>query len=243
MQPEKTYTLPEGRTLNIYHDADARLEDDSFAIHIFTWHPRYQIGKHIDRPDSGLEFIGAQVLAVQNAIKQDTPWNALDRAFTRLSNCKTEQQFRERQAAVARAMNTVCVIGPLYMYEHSGVAVSTKPFNDRWDSGQVGFVFYLKEDSFTTGELRRWTAKKQKAALATIEANVYMLDCYLRGDTWGYEVSDGESCWGFLGDGIIESGIFDCMTDEDQEHLITTKQVTLSEKEMRDWKKRRKAHA
>lgn len=30
---------------------------------------------------------------------------------------------------------------PLYMLDHSGITLSTSPFNDRWDSGQVGFVF------------------------------------------------------------------------------------------------------
>src|SRR5574344_2168297 len=30
---------------------------------------------------------------------------------------------------------------PVYAYVHSGVALSTLPFGDPWDSGQSGFVF------------------------------------------------------------------------------------------------------
>lgn len=30
----------------------------------------------------------------------------------------------------------------LYMYSHSGVCLSLSPFNDRWDSGQIGFIVF-----------------------------------------------------------------------------------------------------
>jgi len=33
------------------------------------------------------------------------------------------------------------IIEPLFAYIHSGVVLSTTPFSDSWDSGQVGFVF------------------------------------------------------------------------------------------------------
>jgi hypothetical protein len=31
-------------------------------------------------------------------------------------------------------------VTPVYMYEHSGVALKTTSFGDKWDSGQVGFA-------------------------------------------------------------------------------------------------------
>ena len=31
-------------------------------------------------------------------------------------------------------------VTPVYMYEHSGIALKTTSFGDRWDSGQVGFA-------------------------------------------------------------------------------------------------------
>ena len=36
-------------------------------------------------------------------------------------------------------------ITPIYMYEHSGITISTKPFGDVWDSGQVGYIYTTKE--------------------------------------------------------------------------------------------------
>lgn len=35
------------------------------------------------------------------------------------------------------------VLLPVFKFEHSGVAYSTVPFGDRWDSGQVGFIYAL----------------------------------------------------------------------------------------------------
>ena len=35
---------------------------------------------------------------------------------------------------------------PVYMYEHSQVALSTEPFSCSWDSGQVGYIFVSYED-------------------------------------------------------------------------------------------------
>lgn len=37
------------------------------------------------------------------------------------------------------------IIKPLYLYDHSGITISTSPFNDPLDSGQIGFVFIPKE--------------------------------------------------------------------------------------------------
>ena len=36
------------------------------------------------------------------------------------------------------------VILPLFLYDHSGITISTTPFSCNWDSGQVGFIFVSK---------------------------------------------------------------------------------------------------
>jgi hypothetical protein len=35
---------------------------------------------------------------------------------------------------------------PLYLYDHSGITMSYKPFGCRWDSGQVGFIYMTAQD-------------------------------------------------------------------------------------------------
>ena len=32
------------------------------------------------------------------------------------------------------------------MFDHSGRALSLTPFGDKWDSGQIGYVYITKED-------------------------------------------------------------------------------------------------
>lgn len=50
------------------------------------------------------------------------------------------------------------IILPLYLYDHSGITISTSPFGCQWDSGQVGFIYcskkrFLKETGYTKDEL------------------------------------------------------------------------------------------
>ena len=42
--------------------------------------------------------------------------------------------------------NEVYCILPVYLYDHSGIALSTTPFNDEFDSGQVGYIYCTVQD-------------------------------------------------------------------------------------------------
>ena len=72
---------------------------------------------------------------------------------------------------------------PLYMYAHSGVALSISrqgQFSDPWDSGQVGFICINHKEL------------KNNRATTSIEAAkgyVETWNQYLSGDVWGYIVS------------------------------------------------------
>ena len=39
----------------------------------------------------------------------------------------------------------VAVILPLYLYDHSGITISTGMFSCPWDSGQIGFIYVSKQ--------------------------------------------------------------------------------------------------
>ena len=91
------------------------------------------------------------------------------------------------------------VILPLYLYDHSGITMSTKPFSCRWDSGQVGWIYVTHED--IVKEFGHLDIEKTKK---TLEKEVKEYDQYLTDDVYGYvlENKDGEvidSCWGFYG--------------------------------------------
>ena len=97
------------------------------------------------------------------------------------------------------------VILPLYLYDHSGLSISCShsyPYNDRWDAGQVGWI-YAGHDKIKKeyGAVNEKTLKQAKQLLIS-ETETY--DNYLRGECYGYVIEkDGEevdSCWGFMGD-------------------------------------------
>lgn len=96
----------------------------------------------------------------------------------------------------------VAVILPLYMYDHSGITISTNPFSCPWDSGQIGWIFATKEDIRKEFGVKRVSKKMIERAEEILLAEVEIYDSYLRGEVYGYIVEDKEgnvidSCWGF----------------------------------------------
>ncbi len=97
------------------------------------------------------------------------------------------------------------VILPLYLYDHSGITISCShsyPYNDRWDSGQVGWTYAShKEIAREYGKLDKETIDRAENTLIA-ETNTY--DSYLRGECYGYTIEKDDevvdSCWGYLGD-------------------------------------------
>jgi hypothetical protein len=86
---------------------------------------------------------------------------------------------------------------PLYLYDHSGLSMSTSGFHCGWDSGRVGFIY-------TTAKRVAEMGVAEENIEQQLEAEVKVYDQYLQGDVWGYiiEDEDGEqldSCWGFYG--------------------------------------------
>ena len=106
------------------------------------------------------------------------------------------------------------IILPLYLYDHSGITISTSPFSCRWDSGQIGFIFVSKEKLRKEYNVKRITKKEIERATKILLAEVETYDLYLRGEVYGYTLlnENGEiedSCWGFIGSDIETNGILD----------------------------------
>lgn len=96
---------------------------------------------------------------------------------------------------------------PLYLYDHSGITMSTGRFSCPWDSGQVGFIFMTKAkalEAFCKPAGSKLSASLKKRAFAFMESDVAVYDQYLTGDVWGYVIEDEngdtlESLWGMYG--------------------------------------------
>ena len=69
---------------------------------------------------------------------------------------------------------------PLYLYDHSGITISTSPFSCVWDSGRVGLIYMTKAEVEEVGGEQR--------ALEILEGEVKEYDQYLTGDVWCYDI-------------------------------------------------------
>lgn len=115
---------------------------------------------------------------------------------------------------------------PLYLFEHSGITMSTASFNDCWDSGQVGWIYTDKETILSQryklknskGNLIKITKRNWKeAAYQNLKKEVKVYNMYLQGEVYGIiieeydtdfeEFDEIDSCWGFYDDSYDEEEI------------------------------------
>ena len=98
----------------------------------------------------------------------------------------------------------IAVILPLYLYDHSGLAMNTTGFHCPWDSGQVGYIYATLEDIRAECGVARVSAKRRMQVADHLRQEVAIYHDYLAGNVYGYLVEqDGDeidSCWGFIGD-------------------------------------------
>lgn len=79
------------------------------------------------------------------------------------------------------------VIIPLYLYDHSGIAMKTYPSGNRWDSGQVGFIFVSEDkirEEFSIANNDNITDEIIENAKKILEGEVVLYNYYLSGDVY-----------------------------------------------------------
>lgn len=104
---------------------------------------------------------------------------------------------------------TYLVSLPLWLYDHSGITISCGdreyPYNDRWDSGLVGWIVYARQKD--DGE--DW----RERAFDRMRAEVEEYDQYLQGEVYGFTLYENgeeiDSCWGYYGGDLAKNGILD----------------------------------
>lgn len=161
-----------------------RKEFDCYVGRIICWHRRYNLS------DDG------------EPEKFPTP--------ERFEEWRTQQKPGEPLDPEARGL----LLLPLYLYDHSGITISTGPFSCPHDSGQVGYIYATAEaiakawgterDEERAKQGKRLRRKLYKKAEEALRAEIEEFDQYLTGDVYGYVLRDDtgevvDSCWGFYG--------------------------------------------
>lgn len=167
-----------GHQIIIYHDADPQnpREGDCFGTMICR-HRRYNLGDDHDFHNAR-EFL------------------------TDLVSCCDETELpNDRLLEMAQ---TKAVILPVYLFDHSGLAMNTTGFHCSWDSGQVGFIYVRLEDVRQAFNITRVSKQTRKRAEDALRCEIAAYHDYISGNTYGYTVEyEGEiidSCWDFGGD-------------------------------------------
>lgn len=167
-----------GATIKIYFDSDAdspRAWDNLGTM--VCGHSRYNLGDD-NRFESARDFL-IDLLGLSD-------------------ECDLDVETLEHRA------RAIAVILPLYLYDHSGLAINTTGFHCPLDSGQVGYVYATLEDIRSEYGVARVSAKRRMQVADQLRQEVATYHDYLSGNVYGYVVEqDGEevdSCWGFIGE-------------------------------------------
>lgn len=87
---------------------------------------------------------------------------------------------------------------PVYMLDHSGWSVSTKPFGDPWDSGQLGWIYTPKDvlDGIIEHRVKNGDTKEEiiEEMSQYLSQEIEALDRFLRGDIYYYSASQKVRC-------------------------------------------------
>lgn len=170
---------------------DSPREWDNMGVMV-CWHHRYNLGDN-----DGLS----------------TLWSDL-RASKAYKDSWEDYEWRDPSDLHEMAVKAGFLIQELYLYDHSGIAMSTSPFSCRWDSGQVGFIYTTREAIRDNYGITRITKKFYDRAMKILESEVDVYDQYLQGDVYGFVVEDAfgehiDSCCGFFGSDIEKNGMVD----------------------------------
>ena len=179
-------------TIHIQSDSDSGespREWDNAGVMV-CWHNRYNLGDQ--QPRQNLSEWLPQFMCSNCEKLSDHEYNDAD-------NLSMGQ--------VWDAINREFIFLPLYLYDHSGISISTSSFNGRaqhaeWDSGQIGYIYISKKQAVKEWGNKLFTKKLEEKTVNYLVNEVKIYDDYLTGNIYGFIIEDqnGEeldSCWGF----------------------------------------------
>ena len=164
------------------------------------WHTGYRLGDKQIKEQYQLDLILIDILDEKFGFSDEQRYNIMEYAST-------------EKLLEAIYKHTKTVILPLYLYDHSGISISTSTSKYRimdgagWDWGQCGMIYAtekkIKEET-GVNEIDETVIEKTKQIL---KGEVEDYDLYLRGESYYIRLyekdkpdEDIESCGGFMAD-------------------------------------------
>ena len=122
---------------------------------------------------------------------------------------------KERDACILGELSEDYVFLPLYLLDHSGLSMSTTPFGDYWDSGQVGWIYASK--ATVIEEYGEWSEENIEKVKEFMKGEVSTYDDYLRGENYIYDIIDDST--GEVIDGGVWTGDLEDLKEDAREMM------------------------
>jgi hypothetical protein len=209
---------------------------------MLCWHDRYHLGDNAE--DVKRDTVEATLLTI---IAGEDPkfeerlavWKMAEYELRSISKLEGDAFWQasgkldeEETERVQKKFASIAYVLPLFLYDHSGITMSTSRFGCPWDSGQVGFIYVLKSKIRAEYASEKSKPPRKKTILSMLEGEVALYDKCLTNDVYGFIVQkferkfelpdetidiqdddldweDGDSCWGFYGHDIKNNGMLD----------------------------------
>lgn len=203
-----------GLDIKIYQDSNPinPRRDDIYTI--VTWHKRYNIGDEQPRvsPEEFFEQLAEECdPSVHRRIeywRNGKGYSMISKSVPKMDDSLRSFQWidnkiEERvQKIIQKVLDKYLYIYPIYMYDHSGITLSLSPYNDYWDSGQLGYI-YGEKKNFPKIDPYKY-----------MEKEIETLDRYINGDIYYYLIEDKDgndigSCGGFYGSNWETNGLLE----------------------------------
>lgn len=185
----------------LYDDMPTDPREFEQDTNMICFHPHYKLGDENDFRDD------------------EDFWKSLLEKFALEYKLEEEEDISTNQ--IRELVLPHIEILPLWIYDHSGISIScgtrSYPYNDPWDSGQVGYIYIEKTKIFSiypNATEGNWRSLADQLMIS--EVKVY--DQYLTGDCWGYEIFDEDleeidGCYGFFGNDFYQNGMSDYLPE------------------------------
>lgn len=177
---EKPLALPvyrKARFVEVNHH-DSPQDELEGRFHVATWHRRYVLGTeqpaHLPN-----DFILNKIKEVSTK-----DYRACERKIIQQNTIGDGEAGKAVQQFIHDTFSKHYYHEPLFMYDHSGISISTSPFSCQWDSGRIGMIYERKADAAHRYDHKRANPALHKKWTKEVNSYIEYYDAQLRNDIW-----------------------------------------------------------
>jgi uncharacterized protein RhaS with RHS repeats len=154
----------------------------------------------LDQEDNAILRSVVLSMVKSKPVRRDYKYEKYDRDYYEFINDHWDDMDSEDQLALDRVLEARAEIQEVYMYDHSGIALSTNEFGCRWDSGQIGYIYMKSADIIS--EFGADTPETRAQARKRMDSEIDTFSRYINGEVYCYCITDADdkvvgSCSGY----------------------------------------------